>query len=391
MAVAVTDTTPPPAPGGVSAFDGLDSDLLVRWNSTRVPDFDRYEVFLEDAPFATTVGLKPQATVRGMAVGSHRVGGLVAGRTYYAAVVAVDWAGNALRAVAGMAGSPTDATAPPEVRGLDCSTPQDPLSDGEVLVRWRASSAEDVATYRVYVSLSPIESLADFDPMAVVPATNTSAVLGGLRPGSTYYFAVTAVDRSGHEGVSKSTSSGRASTAAPPSPAVGVVAVQAGPTSARVSWQRSNSSQVARYVVLMSQGPITAMDGPNVTVAGNVTPLANTSLLVSGLEPGTTYNFAVVVVDTGGRTSAGGPPVASVTMRERKEEGPGLLETWGMPIAIVVLAAVAAISTYVAASRTRKYGRLMSRRPSWERKGNGGGGGGDGPGTGGAGSGGKGG
>jgi hypothetical protein len=391
LAVTVTDTTPPPAPGGASAFDGLDSDLLIRWNSTRIPDFDHYEVFLEDAPFATTIRLEPQATIRGMAVASHRVGGLVAGRTYYAAVVAVDWAGNALRAVAGAAGSPTDATPPPEVRGLDCSTPQDPASDGEVLVRWRASSAEDVTRYRVYVSLSPIESLANFDPRADVPITNTSVVLAGLRPGSTYYFAVTAVDGSGHEGPSKYTTSSRASTAAPPSPAVGVMAVQAGPASARVSWQRSNSSQVARYVVLMSRDPITRVGGPNVIVAGNVTPLANTSLLVSGLEPGATYHFAVVVVDTGGRTSAGSPPVASVTLQERGEVEPGPLETWGMPIAIVVLAAVAAISVYVAVSRTRKYGRLMSRRPSWERQRDGKGGG-DGPDAGGgAGSGGMGG
>jgi hypothetical protein len=140
----------------------------------------------------------------------------------------------------------------------------------------------------------------------------------------------------------------------------------------------------------MSRDPITRVDGPNVTFAGNVTPLANTSLLVSGLEPGATYHFAVVVVDTGGRTSAGSPPVASVTLQEAKEEGPGPLERWGMPIAIVVLAAVAAISVYVAVSRTRKYGRLMSRRPSWERQ-RYGKGGGNGPDVGGGGNGGKGG
>jgi len=242
-----------------------------------------------------------------------------------------------------------------------------------VLVRWRAPSAEDVAAYRVYVSLSPIESLSDFDPIAEVPATNTSAVLGGLRPGSTYYFAVTAVDRTGHEGPSKLTASGRSSTAALPPALVGVTAVQAGDDSARVSWQRANASLIARYAVYVSREPIMALHGPNVTLAGNVTPVAEPSMLVTGLQAGATYHFTVVAVDTKGRTSDGALPAASVTMQVKREQGPSFMDVWGVPIVVVALLVAACAVAVVAAGRTRKYGRILSRRPGWERGRNGGG------------------
>jgi hypothetical protein len=373
----VTDTTPPPALAGVAAFDALDSDLIIRWNTTDLADFDRYELFLEEAPFASVTGLTPIATIRAHAVGSHRVTGLEVGRTYHAAVVAVDWANNSLRSVGSVSATPTDITPPPEVRGLDASVPLDPGSEGEVLLRWRASSAADVAAYRVYVSLTPITSVQDFEPRARVDAPATSVLLANLSAGTFYHFAVTAVDAMGHEGPAKYTTSSRASTAAPPTAPAALTAVQVGKDGARLNWTASNGSLVLRYDVYRGTGPILALDGANVTLAGNVSATSAESLLVTGLEPGATYYFTVVAVDARGRTSAATLPSASLTLQVREEQGPSFIERWGLTIALLAVIVVLAVALWVVTSRLRRYGALLSKAPPWKRR-NGGGGSGNG-------------
>ena len=365
---SVTDTTGPGALSGVAAFDALDSDLIIRWNATDVADFDRYELYLEEAPFTSVAGLTPIQTIKAHAVGSHRVAGLAPGRTYHAAVVAVDWAGNALRAVGSASATPTDSTPPPEVRGLDASAPLEPGSEGEVLLRWRASSASDVAAYRAYVSLTPIESVQNFEPRARVDAPATSVRIEGLGPGTVYHFAVTAVDAMGHEGPAKYTTSGRASTAAPPTAPSAITAVQVGTDAARLDWTPSNGTLVVRYDVYMGTGPVLALDGPNVTLAGNVSATAAESLLVTGLESGRTYHFTVVAVDARGRTSASTLPSATVTMQLPAERGPTLLERWGLPLALLAVIVVLAAALWVVVSRLRRYGALLSRAPPWKRR-----------------------
>ena len=373
----VTDTTPPPALAGVGAFDALDSDIIIRWNTTAVADFDRYELFLEETPFTGVTGLTPIASVLAHAVGSHRVKGLEVGRTYHAAVVAFDWADNSLTAVASVAAAPTDITSPPEVRGLDASAPLDPASEGEALLRWRESSAADVAAYRVYVSLTPITSVQDFEPRAMVDAPATSVLLANLTAGTAYHFAVTAVDAMGHEGPAKYTTSCRASTAAPPTAPAALTAVQVGDDGARLNWTPSNGSLVVRYVVYMGTAPVLSLDGANVTLAGNVSAASAESLLVTGLEPGATYYFTVVAVDARGRTSAATLPSASLALRVEEEQGPTLMERWGLPIALLAVIAVLAVALWVVTSRMRRYGALLSRAPPWKRR-NGGGGNGNG-------------
>ncbi len=374
----VTDTTPPPALTGVGAFDALDSDLIIRWNTTDVADFDRYELYLEEVPFTGIAGLVPINTIRAHAVGSHRVAGLEVDRTYHAAVVAVDWAGNALRTVQSVSVVPSDITAPPEVRGLDASVPLEAGSEGEVLLRWRDSSAADVAAYRVYVSLTPIASVQDFEPRAMVDAPATAVRLANLSAGTVYHFAVTAVDAMGHEGPAKYTTSCRASTAAPPTAPAALTAEQVGADGARLNWTPSNGSLVVRYDVYLGTGPILALDGPNVTLAGNVSATAAESLLVTGLEPGATYYFTVVAVDARGRTSAATLPSASLALQVAEEHGPSFMERWGLPIALLAVIVVLAAALWVVTSRMRRYGALLSRAPPWKRKNGGNGNGGSG-------------
>jgi hypothetical protein len=372
--VTVTDDTPPLALENITVFDNLDSDLLITWDPGDSPDIEGYEVYLEATPFSDASGLEPTAYVRGMRTGSYRVGGLEAGTTYHAAAVAVDWSGNADRHVTSVTGSPTDVTAPPEVRGIDGSTPQAPDSEGEVLLKWRETAAEDVSRYNVYMSLTPIASLQNFAPWDIIPAGQTSQVVTGLNPGVTYYFAVTAVDGNGHEGPSKFTVNAIASTAEPPETVVGLAAVQVGEGSARLSWPPVNvtGAPVVNYRVYMSPEPIGTVDDEGVMWIANVTPTGEPDYLATGLEQGATYYFTVVSEDGRGRISEGAPQVASVTIPVVKVEGPSLWDEFGPWITGVLAIAVLVLLAYVGISRQRKYGRLLSRRPAWERGNNGG-------------------
>ena len=292
------------------------------------------------------------------------------------AVVPVDWADNADRRVTSVSGTPTDVTPPPEVRGLDASTPQDPGSEGEVLLKWRATGADDVAGYNVYLSLTPITTLQNYAPWGFVDVSDASLVIDGLNPGATYHLAVTALDTSGHEGPSKYTVSAVASTAEPPEVVEGLVAVQAGEDSVRLTWLPVNTtgSPVVNYMVYRSYLPeIPYEPGPPIMFpVGNVTPSSEPTYLVTDLDVGRSYSFAVVAVDDRGRTSPGSMQMASVTLPVPEKDESGLWEVVGPPLTIVLLVLLVVLALYVVVSRHRRYGRILSRRPSWEKNNNGG-------------------
>ncbi len=374
FAVEVTDGTAPPDLADVKAFDNLDSDLLISWDPGDSPDIERYEVYLEEEPFDDASSLEPAATLRGMRVASCRIGGLRAGTTYHAAVVAVDWAGNADRGVSSVSGTPTDVVTPPEVRGLDAFTPQEPDSEGEVIFKWSTSSSRDLDHYNVYISLTPIDSLQNFAPWGSVEAGETSMLVEGLNAGVKYYFAVTAVDWSGHEGPSKYTVSARASRAEPPEAVRALTAVQVGEQSVRLTWEAVNitGSPITRYRVFMSLEPIVDLEAEGVQAMDNVSASPEPTLLVTDLVPGTTYHFTVDATDDRGRVSGGPLPSSSVTLAMPPEEEADPWEVYGPTVTAILIVVIVALVIYVAFSRQRRYGRILSRRPSWERKDNGG-------------------
>ena len=89
----------------------------------------------------------------------------------------------------------TDTTPPAVPSGLTASS-----MDGEVEVAWEAVDASDLDGYNIYRSASSFDSISGLDPLnGSSPATGTSFTDGGVSNGMTYYYRVTAVDRSGNE------------------------------------------------------------------------------------------------------------------------------------------------------------------------------------------------
>ena len=91
---------------------------------------------------------------------------------------------------------PTDTTPPSAITGLIAGD----AYDGRVNLSWDKSTAEDFDHYDIYVSQAEIVDASGMTPVHQITniATNTYQATG-LEDGARYYFAVTAVDKSGNE------------------------------------------------------------------------------------------------------------------------------------------------------------------------------------------------
>jgi len=92
-----------------------------------------------------------------------------------------------------------DTTPPSAITGLVAID----AYDGRVNLGWDKSPAEDFDRYNIYVSKAEIVDASGVTPIQQIrdTATNTYQVTG-LEEGTKYYFAVTAVDKSGNENTS---------------------------------------------------------------------------------------------------------------------------------------------------------------------------------------------
>lgn len=88
-----------------------------------------------------------------------------------------------------------DTGSPLEVTGL-IATP----ADNRVVLSWNQNTAHDLGAYRVYMSTSSGFETTPETLIATVSKFKTSFSKRGLTNGITYYFKVTAMDKSGNEG-----------------------------------------------------------------------------------------------------------------------------------------------------------------------------------------------
>ncbi len=94
--------------------------------------------------------------------------------------------------------SPPDTTPPSPIGGLVAVD----AYDGRVNLWWDKSTTEDFARYDVYVSKTEITDTSGMAPVQQIKDIATCRYqVTGLEDGTRYYFAVTAVDKSGNEGV----------------------------------------------------------------------------------------------------------------------------------------------------------------------------------------------
>ena len=188
------DTTAPEAPTGLVATAD-DGEIDLSWSPSASSDVIGYNVYRGTTPGVTTDGT-PLNGATPLDEEEYSDDTAAAGTTYFYVVTAVDGPGNesvVSNEVVGLWEEEVDVEAPAAPTTLTGTS-----GDEVVALAWTASTATDVAGYRVYRSLEPF---ANFTGELITTALVTTAAYSDLdvENNTTYYYLVTAVDLAGNE------------------------------------------------------------------------------------------------------------------------------------------------------------------------------------------------
>jgi fibronectin type 3 domain-containing protein len=273
----------PGPPTGLTATAG-DGQLSLSWTA---PASDGgaaiigYDVYLGTTSRGESA--TPATTVSGT---SATVTGLTNGTTYYVTVDAVNDAD--LHSAASAEASATPATTPGAPAGLTATA-----GDGQVSLSWTAPAATggaQVTGYDVYAGTTADVKLGT----PVATSAGTSVTVKKLANGTTYFFAVTAVNQVGQGPASGTASAIPASAITQPGPPTGLTATP-GHGQVALSWTAPASdggAVITGYLVYAGTSP-----GGELAAPVNGTPSDATSYTVTGLTVGTTYYFKVAAVN----------------------------------------------------------------------------------------------
>jgi fibronectin type 3 domain-containing protein len=193
-----TDDTPPAAPTGLTATAG-DGSVDLAWNPNVESDVAGYDLYRSTGANPVDVNGTPinasLIVARPQEPGSYHDTSVVNGSTYHYLLVAVDLDGNRSEPSNQADASPTDSTPPAVPTGLAAV-----VGDATVTLTWTAGTEADLAGYNVYRSSgsTPVDTtgtpLNGATLLSLPSYTDT-----GLSNGTTYHYAVTAVDTAGNE------------------------------------------------------------------------------------------------------------------------------------------------------------------------------------------------
>lgn len=265
---AVADTTAPTTPANLNATAVSSTQINLTWSaSSDNVAVSGYRVYRGGALLVTL----------GNVTSYQNNTGLSGSTTYSYTVQAIDAAGNAsAQSVADTATTlaTADTTAPSVPGGVSATT----LSGSQIRLNWTASTDNVAVTgYRIYRGGALLVTVG-----TVVTYTDT-----GLTAGTSYTYAIVAIDAANNASA-QSTSASATTTAAPSNNGT-----------ANLAWNAVTASNLAGYRVYYgtSSGNYVQAFGQGIDV-GNV--LAYT---VTGLTSGVTYYFAVTAYDTSGNES----------------------------------------------------------------------------------------
>ena len=163
--------------------NSFDDRVVLHWthSADTAGDLAGYRVYFNDSPTITSLDA---------ALNTFEVTGLAPASMYPVRVTSVDDDGNesagAFTVAATLLPNPTNLTVEP--------------FGGQVELSWSAvQPAELVKQYSIYAAESDFASVVGMAPRLLVAGTKTTTRLAGLTNGTTYYFAVAAVNLSGND------------------------------------------------------------------------------------------------------------------------------------------------------------------------------------------------
>ncbi|HKT01823.1 MAG TPA: fibronectin type III domain-containing protein [Rugosimonospora sp.] len=286
--------------GAVLAATAAEASVTLAWPAaTDNVAVSRYRIRVDGQAVATTTAT------------AYTVTGLAPALRYAVTVRAEDATGNSSGALAAAVTTTGVRDAVPPVAGGAFTVVAGGVGTTWAGLAWQpATDNYAVAGYRIS---------ANGRVVGAVDASTTRFVATGLRPGTAYTFALTAVDATGnatrYPATPTATTAPPYDTGAPTWPARHPPLTVRSVTqdSVTVGWPAARDDQrVIGYRVLVDGNPVGG-DAPFTPINTTVT-VAGTSFTVTGLAPGTRYAVAVEAGDAMGRWS-GPHPMALVRTR----------------------------------------------------------------------------
>ena len=275
-------TTPPTAPGNVTATATSVSQINLGWTaSTSTLGLRNYIV--QRCQGAGCTNFAQIASPTGT---TYSDTGLTSGTSYSYRVQAVDTAGN-LSAFSNMASATTQAppTAPANLTATAASMSQINLS-------WTASTST-VGLRNYIVQRCQGAGCTNFAQIASPTGTTYSDT--GLTSGTSYSYQVQAVDTAGN--LSAFSNMASATTQAPPTAPANLTATAASTSQINLSWTASTSTVGLRnYIVQRCQGA-------GCTNFAQIASPTGTTYSDTGPTSGTSYSYQVQAIDTAGNLS----------------------------------------------------------------------------------------
>jgi parallel beta-helix repeat protein len=175
---------------------------------------------------------------------------------------------------------------PSSPTGLNASNPK----GHSVTLTWNANPEPDIQQY--YIFINSTESNSSFTYLTTVLGTDKQYIITGLVEETTYYFAISAVDKYSHSTMSIVVSITTLDETAPALP-TGLNATAVSNTEILLSWNTSTEPDIAGYhIYINSTGGPSAVFKYNHTVSNDVQ-----EVLISGLIEQVTYYFKIVAFD----------------------------------------------------------------------------------------------
>ncbi len=319
---APADTTPPAAVTNLSCSNITATSVQLNWtspgddgNTGTATTYDiRYSTSVINSgnwASATQVSGEPTPLVAGTNQ-NMVISGLTADTTYYFAIETADEVPN----WSGLSNVPSahtvDSVAPAAVSNLSISN----ITAGSVQLNWTApgdnGSTGTATTYDIRYSTSVINSgnwasatQVSGEPTPLVAGTNQNMVVSGLSGDTTYYFAIETADEVPNwSGLSNVPSAKTSDTVAPA--AVTNLATSSPTTSSiTLTWtapgDNGSTGTATTYDIRYSTSTINAGNWASATqVTGEPAPLVagtNQNMVITGLNPNTTYYFAIETAD----------------------------------------------------------------------------------------------
>jgi len=289
--VSVTPPGPPSAPTNVTATASSAKMVKVAWSASvsHGPAVANYHVYRGISQTGLTqLGITTSTTYTDNTV--------TAGTLYYYGIEATDTGGD-VSAMSALA-SVTTPSMPSAPTGLTAT----PVSSKQISLTWTASVSGGLAisSYHIMRGASP-SNLSQ-----VGTSTSASYKDGTVAAGTTYYYAVYAVDSGGDDSPTSATVSVTAPV--PPAAPTNVAGTAVTTRQISVAWSApaSGGLPIATYHVYRGSS------SSNLSVVSSITA-PTTSFTDNSVAPNTTYYYAVQAIDSGNDTSVMSAVVAVTT------------------------------------------------------------------------------